>query len=71
MPRDLDSGHRLRDLARHPGRRVAVVGSGFIGCEAAASLALQGISVTLVAPDEVPQQKRLGREAGDWDYLTA
>ncbi len=41
-----------------------VIGAGFIGCEAAASLAMRGVSVTLVAPDEVPQRKRLGQEAG-------
>ena len=42
-----------------------VIGAGFIGCEAAASLAMRGIPVTLVAPDTVPQEKRLGAEAGE------
>jgi 3-phenylpropionate/trans-cinnamate dioxygenase ferredoxin reductase component len=42
---------------------AVVIGSGFIGCEAAASLAMRGIPVTLVAPEELPQEKRLGTEA--------
>ena len=42
-----------------------VIGAGFIGCEAAASLAMRGLSVTLVAPDRVPQEKRLGADAGE------
>ncbi|WP_111511021.1 NAD(P)/FAD-dependent oxidoreductase [Mycobacterium kyogaense] len=61
--RSLDDGRRLRDAASSA-RSAVVIGAGFIGCEAAASLASRGLSVTLVAPDEVPQQKRLGDEAG-------
>ena len=61
----------LRSLADAGALRAAtadassavVIGSGFIGCEAAASMALRGISVTVVAPSELPQQKRLGSEA--------
>ncbi|MBA2443066.1 MAG: FAD-dependent oxidoreductase [Rubrobacter sp.] len=48
-----------------PGSRAVVVGSGFIGCEAAASLALRGAEVTLVSLDELPQGSLLGPEAGD------
>ncbi|WP_241253870.1 NAD(P)/FAD-dependent oxidoreductase [Micrococcus sp. KRD077] len=62
--RSLDHARRLVASAGHA-RSAVVVGSGFIGCEAAASLALRGVATTLVTPDEVPQQKRLGREAGD------
>ncbi|MDY6996669.1 MAG: FAD/NAD(P)-binding oxidoreductase [Actinomycetota bacterium] len=61
--RSLDDAERLRDTAARAGTAV-VIGAGFIGCEAAASLALRGISVTLIAPEEVPQQGRLGVEAG-------
>jgi 3-phenylpropionate/trans-cinnamate dioxygenase ferredoxin reductase component len=43
---------------------VVVIGAGFIGCEAAASLAVQGLSVTLVAPEPAPQVTRLGDDAG-------
>ena len=43
---------------------VTVVGSGFIGCEAAASLAMRGATVRLVGEEDVPQQALLGDEAG-------
>lgn len=46
---------------RGHGERVLVVGTGFIGCEAAASLALRGARVTLVG-EEDPQRWRLGSE---------
>lgn len=62
--RDLSSGHRLRELAAQPDRPVIVVGSGFIGCEAAASLALRGLAVTLVSEETVPHASRLGDAAG-------
>ena len=62
--RSFADARRLVTSAGHA-RSAVVIGSGFIGCEAAASLALRGVETTLVTPDEVPQQKRLGREAGD------
>lgn len=46
------------------GRSAVVIGSGFIGCEAAASLALLGLDVTLVTTEELPQAARLGQEVG-------
>ena len=61
--RSLSDAERLR-AASSDARSAVVVGGGFIGCEAAASLARRGTSVTLVAPQEVPQDKRLGAEAG-------
>jgi 3-phenylpropionate/trans-cinnamate dioxygenase ferredoxin reductase subunit len=61
--RSLADASRLRQAAAQASSAV-VVGAGFIGCEAAASLASQGILVTLVAPDTAPQEKRLGAEAG-------
>lgn len=60
--RSLADAGRLRAAATNASSAV-VIGSGFIGCEAAASLALRGISVTVVAPAQLPQEKRLGREA--------
>jgi NADPH-dependent 2,4-dienoyl-CoA reductase/sulfur reductase-like enzyme len=57
--------HGLRLAQRAvPGARAAVIGAGFIGCEAAASLALRGVEVTLLAPEELPQVERLGAEVG-------
>ncbi len=52
------------DALRAAGNTVAVVGSGFIGCEAAASLALTGREVTLVSDEPMPQSRRLGGEVG-------
>ena len=45
-------------------RSAVVVGSGFIGCEAAASLARRGLAVTLVSMEDGPQAARLGDAAG-------
>ena len=61
--RALDDARQLRDAATGASSAV-VIGAGFIGCEAAASLAMRGLSVTLVAPDPVPQEGRLGADAG-------
>jgi 3-phenylpropionate/trans-cinnamate dioxygenase ferredoxin reductase subunit len=47
------------------GDRAIVVGSGFIGCEAAASLSLRGAVVTLISLEESPQQERLGHHVGE------
>lgn len=55
---------QVRDAAKDA-RSAVVIGAGFIGCEAAASLAKQGLAVTLVAPDPVPHAKRLGVDAGE------
>ncbi len=43
---------------------VVVVGSGFIGCEAAGSVAGRGVRTTLVSPEPAPQAARLGDRAG-------
>lgn len=61
--RDRESAERMREL-RGPAHRVVVIGSGFIGCEAAASLARTGSQVTLVTDESVPHEQRLGRDAG-------
>jgi 3-phenylpropionate/trans-cinnamate dioxygenase ferredoxin reductase component len=60
--RSLADATALRDAAESATSAV-VIGSGFIGCEAAASLASRGIPVTLVAPEPLPQEKRLGSAA--------
>ena len=61
--RSLGDAKSLRSAAAEADSAV-VIGAGFIGCEAAASLAMRGVSTTLVAPDPVPQGKRLGDDAG-------
>lgn len=67
--RDRHSGEALRGLAA-AGGRVVVIGSGFIGCEAAASLSRRGVEVVLVTDETLPHAARLGEEAGariaDW-----
>ena len=45
-----------------PATAVLVVGSGFIGCEAAASLAMRGAAVTMATLEAAPQVERLGAE---------
>ena len=63
--RYLRSRRQARELrATAAGARSAVVvGSGFIGCEAAASLARRGLDVTLVSMEDGPQAARLGDAA--------
>ena len=68
---------QLRSLAHARDLRSAaaaasavVIGSGFIGCEAAASLRQRGLAVTLITNEDRPHQARLGdavaRRISDW-----
>lgn len=53
--------HAERLRTRAEGAETAVVvGSGFIGCEAAVSLALRGLQVTMATDEARPQEARLG-----------
>lgn len=63
MRRLTDSVH----LASHRalGHDVTVVGSGFIGCEIAGSLACEGVRVTLVSEEPAPQAERLGEPVAE------
>lgn len=45
-------------------RRAAIIGAGFIGLEAAAALRTRGLEVAVIAPDETPLERVLGREIG-------
>jgi 3-phenylpropionate/trans-cinnamate dioxygenase ferredoxin reductase subunit len=67
--RELSDSERIADRVR-AGTRALVIGSGFIGCEIAASLARIGARITLIAEEDVPQRERLGLAAalriGDW-----
>lgn len=69
---ELPGIHYLRSVAECdeikraavPGRRAAVVGMGFIGCEVTASLTQLGLEVTSVFPEQYPLQRVLGVEVG-------
>ena len=72
---DRDGVHVLRTVAdaqalraaAEPGVTVLVLGSGFIGCEAAATLRARGCAVTLVSQEAAPQEQRLGpRSPAGW-----
>ena len=62
--RSLAHGRELRARAERASSAI-VIGSGFIGCEAAASLAGRGLDVTVLSTEELPQLHRLGREAAE------
>jgi 3-phenylpropionate/trans-cinnamate dioxygenase ferredoxin reductase component len=62
--RNLD---HFRDLTRRLRERgsAVVIGSGFIGCEIAASLRRRGQSVALLTDEQAPNAARLGVEAAE------
>lgn len=62
--RTLHDSERIRDGIR-PGSRVVVVGGSFNGCEAAASAAARGADVTIVALEQLPLERILGRFVGE------
>lgn len=59
--RDLEDARRLAPLLA-PGKRLAVVGGGFIGAEVAASARQRGCEVTLVEMSPLPFEPLLGSE---------
>jgi 3-phenylpropionate/trans-cinnamate dioxygenase ferredoxin reductase subunit len=58
----LDSA-RLRD--RETSEPIVVIGTGFIGCEVAASAAMTGSPVVMLGEEELPQLARLGADAAE------
>ncbi len=52
-------------LAALAENRVLLVGSGFIGCEAAVSMALRGAEVTMATLERRPQIERLGERVAE------
>ena len=64
--RVLRSLDHLRELQHRlvEGAEAVVIGSGFIGCEIAASLRARGHPVTLVSDEPAPNCRRLGSAAG-------
>ena len=63
MMRTMENSERLKSRVGE-GSQVIVVGSGFIGCEAAASLSSRGAKVALISLENSPQEQRLGVDAG-------
>ncbi|MGH3085830.1 MAG: NAD(P)/FAD-dependent oxidoreductase [Rubrobacteraceae bacterium] len=61
--REIPDSERLAKKVES-GKRVVVIGSGFIGCEAATSLAMRGAEITMASMEESPQKQRLGEEVG-------
>ena len=69
---DLDHVHTLHELpdaraieeAAKSGEEAVIIGAGFIGLEAAASLTQQGMRVTVIAPEAVPLEEVMGEQLG-------
>lgn len=61
--RTLDDAVALRDVLR-PGANVVILGSGFVGCEIAATAAKNGATVSVVTQSRVPLQRALGALLG-------
>ncbi len=57
-----DAEHVMGAVAE--GDEVVIIGAGFVGCEAAASLRARGLNVTVVTPEPGPQHERLGADVG-------
>jgi 3-phenylpropionate/trans-cinnamate dioxygenase ferredoxin reductase subunit len=62
--RSVDDADVIRREMR-PGGRAVVVGMGFIGCEVAASLRLQGVAVVALDPSPTPLFRVLGQQIGN------
>ncbi|BCW46195.1 FAD-dependent oxidoreductase [Arthrobacter sp. StoSoilB5] len=57
---------RLRSLLRDGGRRVVMVGSGWIGMELAAAARSYGNDVVLLGLEEIPLSSAIGPELGNY-----
>jgi NADPH-dependent 2,4-dienoyl-CoA reductase/sulfur reductase-like enzyme len=59
--RTLEDALGLR-ASLQPGKKVIVLGAGFVGCETAATARKLGCEVTVVAPGALPLKRALGEE---------
>ncbi len=59
--RTVEDSERIK-AAAHAGRRVVVIGLGFIGCEVSASLRMLGLEVTAIDPAPAPLIRVVGPE---------
>lgn len=64
--RTFDDSLKLRDQLRDGGRRVVMVGSGWIGMELAAAARTYGNQVTLIGLEDVPLGAAVGPELGNF-----
>lgn len=62
--RTLDDSRRLREQLAAGGRRVVLIGSGWIGMELAAAASTYGNEVTLLGLEEVPLGGAIGPDLG-------
>jgi NADPH-dependent 2,4-dienoyl-CoA reductase/sulfur reductase-like enzyme/nitrite reductase/ring-hydroxylating ferredoxin subunit len=63
--RSLADSRDIIDAAK-AGERAVVLGASFIGLEVAASLRQRDLAVDVVAPEDVPLGKLMGRDLGDF-----
>jgi len=63
--RTIEDSVALKALLEPGGRRIVLIGSGWIGLEVAAAARGYGNDVTVVTPDEVPLQAAIGPVAGE------
>jgi len=61
--RTVDDAVALREVLR-PGANVVILGSGFVGCEIAATAAKNGATVSIVTQSSIPLERALGPHLG-------
>lgn len=63
--RSLNDARAIIERAQ-PGTRAVIIGSSFIGLEAAAALRKRDVDVTIVSPENAPLERVFGRELGEF-----
>jgi len=61
--RTVDDAVGLREVLR-PGANIVILGSGFVGCEIAATAAKNGANVSIVTQSSIPLERALGTHLG-------